>query len=214
MKHFKGKILLAGLILTVVISNSCSLLKTGMEYDELRRNVLRLHILADSDSGRDQWLKLRVRDEVLRLSDSIFGGASSREEAEEKVNQNLQRLEERAEDTLRRLGCTAHVRAQLETVRFDERTYGDITMPAGDYRALRLMIGSAEGHNWWCVMYPELCLPAACAESGSADELFTKEQLEILRKPKKYRIRLAVWDKTRALRNKLTGKNDENRDDA
>ena len=214
MKHFKGKILLTALILTVVISNSCSLLKTGMEYDRLKRDVLRLHILADSDSVRDQWLKLRVRDEVLRISDSIFGGASSREEAEEKVGNNLRRLENAAERVLRELGCTAPVRAELETVHFDERTYGDLTMPAGDYRALRLLIGSGGGHNWWCVMYPELCIPAACEKSGSIEDVFTPEQIDILKKPKKYRIRLAVWDKTRAFRKKLTGKNDENREAA
>lgn len=213
MKHFKGKILLTGLLLTVVISNSCSLLKAGHEYDELRRNVLRLHILAESDSERDQWLKLRVRDEIIKLSDTVFGGAASREEAEERVRRNLARFGETAERTLREFGCRAPVRAELETVHFDERTYGDITMPAGDYRALRLLIGSAEGHNWWCVMYPELCLPAAC-EDGRGEDMFTPEQLDILKKPKKYRIRLAVWDKTKALRQKLTGKNDENCDDA
>ena len=214
MKHFKGKVLLTGLLITVVISNSCSLMKAGREYDELRNSVLRLHILADSDSERDQWLKLRVRDEVLRISDSIFGGAENRAEAEEKVRRGLHRLEEAAETALRRFGCTAPVSAVLETVHFDERTYGDLTMPAGDYRALRLLIGSGGGHNWWCVMYPELCIPAACARDGGAEEMFTPEQLDILKKPKKYRIRLAVWDKTKALREKLTGKNDENREAA
>ena len=192
--------MLCGLILTIIISNFCTFISDGYELDELRNNVLRLHILADSDSSEDQQLKLMVRDAVLRHSDEIFGDAESFDEACRSAEENLGLIKSIAAETLAENGCTDKVSARLERLDFDERVYGDITMPAGEYTALRIEIGSAQGHNWWCVMYPQLCIPVVCKETaGSSEEtvsdLFTPKQRDILTSPKKYEVRFAVWDK-------------------
>ena len=106
--------------------------------------------------------------------------------------------------------------AEVTDVDFDERVYGDITMPAGEYRALRVKIGSAQGHNWWCVMYPPLCLPAACEKTAETEEVnseaesvtddkaaeeesFDEKELDILKKPKKYKLKFALWDKIKSV---------------
>lgn len=207
MKKHTGAVMAAGLIIAVLISNIGSFVSDGRKLDELRGSVLRLHILANSDSERDQKLKLMVRDRLLESG--IFRSADSLSEAEDIAEANLDKIEALAEKVLRENGCGYKVTAAVEDKEFDERTYGDITMPAGTYKALRLKIGRAEGHNWWCVMYPPLCVPAACektgdgdmeakdvtADSSQAEANFDKKELDMLRKPTKYKVRFAIWDK-------------------
>ena len=191
----------AGLILAILISNIGSFISDGRSLDELRSSVLRLHILADSDSPRDQQLKLKVRDELLR--NGLFTEAADYSEAEAIAAESLGEIERTAERVLRKNGCGDRVTAELADVDFDERIYGGITMPAGHYRALRIKIGKAEGHNWWCVMYPPLCLPAACdttddeieENKDEEEKHFDDKELDILKHPKKYRVRFAIWDK-------------------
>lgn len=200
MKRYMTFILSGGLVLAIVLSNFVSFIRDGRRYDKLRGSVLRLHILANSDSEEDQRLKLCVRDALLEKSDELFGDSDSLEEAEAAAQAAIPGIIKTAEDTLRSQGCTSKVKAELTDMHFDERTYGDITMPAGDYRALRVTIGAAEGHNWWCVMYPPLCIPSASAvRSEGEEEYFEDEELEIMYKPKKYRIRFAVWDRIKSI---------------
>lgn len=203
MKKYTGIIFAAGLILTILISNTVSFIRDGRRLEQLRGSVLRLHILAESDSDRDQQLKLMVRDALLESG--VLDGAGSLEEAEEIAGEKLPEIERIAETVLRENGCTLPVTAELADVEFDERTYGDITMPAGEYRALRVKIGSAQGHNWWCVMYPPLCIPAACEVTDSKEteqELFDDDELDIMYNPEKYEVRFAIWDKIKELSKK------------
>ncbi len=189
-------LVLAGLILTIMISNSVSFIRDGRRLDQLRKSVLRLHILANSDSEEDQRLKLCVRDALLEHSDELFGSSENLEEAESAVQEAMPEIISIAEETLREQGCHSKVTAKLADVIFDERVYENITMPAGKYRALRIEIGEAKGHNWWCVMYPPLCLPAAeDVECRDEKKYFDDEELDIVYHPKKYRVRFAVWDK-------------------
>ncbi len=200
MKKRYEIILAAGLILTILMSNTIGFIRDGRRLEQLRGSVLRLHILADSDSERDQQLKLKVRDALL--TSGILDGADDLEAAEELASAKLPDIERIAEETLRSNGCEAPVTAELADVDFDERTYGDITMPAGRYRALRVKIGSAQGHNWWCVMYPPLCIPAACEVTDDKEkehELFSDDELDIMYNPEKYEVRFAVWDKIKEL---------------
>lgn len=200
MKKFHTLILTAGFILTIIISNSVGFIKDGRKLDQLRESVLRLHILADSDSEEDQRLKLCVRDALLERSGELFGEAADLESAEEAALEALPEIVDIAEDTLRAQGCDSPVRAYLADMEFDERVYGNITMPAGKYRALRIEIGEAKGHNWWCVMYPPLCIPAAEeVESRDEKEYFDEKELDIVYRPKKYRIKFAIWDKFKKL---------------
>ena len=177
MKKFHTLILTAGFILTIIISNSVGFIKDGRKLDQLRESVLRLHILADSDSEEDQRLKLCVRDALLERSGELFGEADDLESAEEAALEALPEIVDIAENTLRAQGCDSPVRAYLADMEFDERVYGNITMPAGKYRALRIEIGEAKGHNWWCVMYPPLCIPAAeKVESRNEKEYYDEKK--------------------------------------
>lgn len=201
MKKNKFNVILAGgLFLAVILSNIGSFVRDGMALDGLRNSVLRLHILADSDSERDQNLKIKVRDEILKSG--ILNGAENLYEAEKTAREKIPEIVDIAEDTLRKNGCLLPVSAEITEMYFDERVYGDMTMPAGDYTALRIKIGSAKGHNWWCVMYPPLCLPSACeveADTETAPVFFSGKELDIMEKPKKYRIKFALWDKLKEI---------------
>ncbi len=222
MKKHLWFIMAAGLILAILISNIGGFIHDGKKLEELRGSVLRLHILADSDSERDQQLKLKVRDELL--GSGLFTGAVDLSEAEAIAAESLGEIERTAERVLRKNGCGDRVTAELADVDFDERTYGSITMPAGRYRALRIKIGKAEGHNWWCVMYPPLCLPAVCRNTESCagnssdtvenedeeEKHFDGKELDILKHPRKYRIRFAIWDKIRSVIRDDTVQSDKN----
>ena len=179
MRKITEIIFASGLALAVLISNIGSFMRDGRDLDRLRGKVLRLHILANSDSEEDQRLKLTVRDELLKSG--ILDGAEDLGEAEAIAQEKLPEIVELAEETLRENGCDSNVTAELADVEFDKRVYGDITMPAGTYRALRIKIGAAQGHNWWCVMYPAMCIPLASQPADTLDTLpedFTGNRVE------------------------------------
>ncbi|MCM1507025.1 MAG: stage II sporulation protein R [Ruminococcus flavefaciens] len=196
----KNIILAGGLFLAILLSNIGSFVSDGMALDGLRESVLRLHILAESDSDYDQNLKLKVRDALLESG--ILDGSENLEQAENTAREKLPEIIGLSEKTLRENGCNLPVSAEITETDFDERIYGDITMPAGRYKALRIEIGSAEGHNWWCVMYPPLCLPCACEveeNPETVDVFFSEKETDIMKKPEKYKVRFAVWDKLKEI---------------
>lgn len=196
------KIFFAGLLITVILSNIGGFVRDGKKLDELRGSVLRLHILANSDTDYDQNLKIKVRDALLENSEQIFGSAESLSDAERTAREKLPQITETAEKVLKENGCNYSVKASVTDWDFDTRVYGDITMPSGNYKALRIEIGEAEGHNWWCVMYPPLCLPAVCdVEDNKETEavFFDSKELDIMKNPQKYEIRFAVWDKLKEI---------------
>ena len=145
-----------GLVATLLISSAVSFAETC---GPIRNGVLRLHILANSDSDEDQRLKLAVRDRVLTLDLFSSGHAASKEEAEQETASSLLEIEEAAREELRRQGCTDDVKAELVRMYFTTRVYENVTLPAGYYDAVRITIGEGAGHNWWCVLYPPLCIP-------------------------------------------------------
>ncbi len=170
MKIWEKSICLA-LILSVLLSF------TGLsaECEDIRGSVLRLHVLANSDSESDQALKLSVRDRILAESAGMLDGVTTREEAEERVAARLEQIRAAAEDELRRRGSEESVRVELTNMYFTTRQYDGAELPAGYYDALRVTIGSGQGHNWWCVLFPALCLPAAEAPSRLEDVLSPDE---------------------------------------
>lgn len=202
MKKYITLIMAGGILLAIAITNSFKVIRDGRKLDQLRQSVLRLHILANSDSNEDQRLKRCVRDALIENSDEIFGDSASLEEAEARAKEKLPEIIDIAEKTLRSQGCGSEVKAEITDMHFDDRVYGDITMPAGDYRAIRIEIGEAKGHNWWCVMYPPLCIPAASEvenDKNTEDAFFDEEELDIMYHPKKYRVRFALWDKIKEI---------------
>lgn len=125
--------------------------------NHLAENILRLHVVADSDSAQDQALKLKVRDEIINCLRETIKNAGSPAQAEELITPQIPRLTEIAQDTLARSGNDSPVRITIEDRQFPVKTYGDLTFPAGTYRALCIDIGTAQGQNWWCVLFPSLC---------------------------------------------------------
>ncbi len=167
-------------LLSLVFSVLLSICALNTECSEIRGSVLRLHVLANSDSSDDQALKLKVRDRLLSISGEIFSGAKSREEAAAAAQASLGRLQREAEDVIAASGCDYPVSVSLENCYFNTRTYDNITLPAGQYQALRVVIGKGEGHNWWCVMFPPLCVSPASDDETELSDVLSSEQLELV----------------------------------
>lgn len=177
--------LLAGLVLALLITPL-----TGFAKDSghLRQGVVRLHILANSDSEADQQLKLAVRDRILAETDELFGNASSGTQALEAARQNLDRIVELAQQEITANGYSYPVLGKVTRLYFTTRVYDDVTLPAGDYDAVQLTIGEGKGHNWWCVMYPPMCIPAAQAKRDYPEE----EEIRSLNTRPAYKMGFAV----------------------
>lgn len=123
-------------------------------------HLLRLHVVADSNAPAAQAIKLEVRDAVLTVSQRLLARCADADEAWETLNAHLTDMWDTAAARLDSLGCDLSLSVQAGVFAFPDRDYGSVTLPAGDYRALRVIIGSGQGQNWWCVLYPNLCLPA------------------------------------------------------
>ena len=131
------------------------------QQDRLERKMIRLHVIANSDSEADQALKLQVRDRVLTLATDILRRADSREQAERDIEAALPDLQAAAADEIAAQGYSCGVTARLERAEFPEKDYDGFSLPAGEYLALRVVIGEGQGRNWWCVVFPPLCTAAA-----------------------------------------------------
>lgn len=123
----------------------------------IAKQVIRLHVIANSDSAEDQELKLMVRDEIIAHMQNSLKNINSQKRAEEKIASQLAWIKTAAADVLKSHGCTYEVNVSLKDRFFPVKQYGDLTFPAGVYRALCIEIGDAAGHNWWCVLFPSLC---------------------------------------------------------
>lgn len=154
--------LLAGLVLAVLAANFSSFAESC---GRVREDTLRLHILANSDSDADQAEKLAVRDAVLERFGEVLAAARGREEAEALVVRYGAEIAACARETLDARGSDRAVRVSLSTAYFPVCEYDGFTLPAGEYDAVRIELGDADGHNWFCVLYPPLCLSAA-SEDG------------------------------------------------
>ena len=125
--------------------------------NNLSDSVLRLHVIANSNSDEDQALKYAVRDELIEYMNSICLNISTKEEAVNLVTQNLDSFQKIAEDVIKQNGFNYNVNLEVGNFDFPSKKYGDISLPAGFYDALKVKIGNASGKNWWCVMFPSLC---------------------------------------------------------
>lgn len=123
----------------------------------LAEEVLRFHVLANSDSDEDQALKLKVRDAVLEFLEENMPEMEDAADTKAWIRTNIDAIEEISRETVDAEGAEYPVNAAVTTCWFPDKSYGDVTFPAGNYEALRIEIGAAEGHNWWCVLYPGLC---------------------------------------------------------
>lgn len=163
----------------------------------VRDSVVRLHVLANSDSEEDQTLKLKVRDAVTEAGAGVLDGVTDREQAEERLQDALPRLIETAQQCVYDEGYSYPVTAELTTMYFGTRTYDSGTFPAGRYRAVRFSIGEAKGKNWWCVMYPPLCVSAA-TDKASLSDVMSEGACTIVNDAPRYAVRFKVveWFET------------------
>ena len=135
----------------------------GVQAD-LQNNLIRLHIIADSDDDNDQAVKLKVRDAILKnVGDRL--SKTDKNECRDEIINDLNEFEDIANDVLRENGFLYTAHAEYGKFEFPEKTYKSMVLPAGEYYGVRIVLGSGEGHNWWCVMYPPLCI----ADSVSAE---------------------------------------------
>ena len=157
---------------------------------ELYDNVLRLHVLANSDSEADQALKLKVRDSVISEVGAMVSECKSFEEAREILSsgENHTKLQSAAERTVAAEGYSYPVNSSLGEEKYPRKNYESLCFPSGSYTSLRVTIGEAEGKNWWCVLFPQLCLGAASAKNNEETFIeagFTPEQYRIVTETEK-----------------------------
>ena len=160
--------------------------------------VLRLHVLAASDSAEDQAVKLKVRDAILVQADGLLDGVMNTALAEKTLTDALPQIQQIAERVLAENGVDDAVTVELCTAYFNTRRYEHITLPAGEYRALRVVIGEGAGQNWWCMVFPPMCLSSACETDW--DGILTNEQTTIITDPARYEVRFKVVEWVTQLR--------------
>lgn len=196
--------LLAGIALAITLGGFRDF---AVRAEEVQSEVLRLHIPANSDSGEDQRIKLELRDMLLERYGAELSDSGSLGEAERRAEELLPEIEEDCRGFLRERGVGYGARAELTEMYFTTREYGDVTLPAGTYKALRVTLGSGEGHNWWCVMFPPLCLPAVTDSDGSAESaesMKSGDGAEILSdfrtdRPQKVKVKFALYEMLKEL---------------
>ena len=125
--------------------------------NNISNSVFRLHVIANSDSKEDQNLKYIVRDELIKYMNEIAKDCTSKQEVIDLAQNNISKFEDIAKETIKKNGYDYNVTIEIGNFDFPTKSYGDITLPAGNYDSLRVKIGNAEGQNWWCVMFPPLC---------------------------------------------------------
>lgn len=200
----KGKsTFFAILILSLSLILLC-IVEFSIQCNQVTSGVLRLHILASSDSEEDQTVKLLVRDKLLECSADIFDGSITADEAQEKITPNIDYLEEVANEVLSENGFDYTAKINVCAEYFATRQYEDITLPAGTYTALKVVLGKGEGHNWWCVMFPPLCLPAADGEDESF-AIFSSDGAKVVNGQTQYSVRFKIVEWFAEIKNRILG---------
>ena len=173
--HSKVKMVIILTFLFFAYTTICAISYANDVSTDIADSVFRLHVIANSDSDVDQNLKYIVRDHLLEYMNTLCANCSSKEEAIAIANENIETFQKIALDTIKEEGFDYSVNVEIGNFEFPTKHYGDISLPAGYYDALKVKIGEAKGQNWWCVMFPPLCF--VDASSGIVPEE-SKEDLE------------------------------------
>ena len=181
---------LIGILITGLIVNA----KKSEMQGELAEQVFRFHVLANSDSGEDQALKMKVKEAIIAYMKQELPQSDSVETTKKWARENLLQIEQVAAEIIAEEGYEYSVKAEVTTCDFPDKTYGDITFPAGEYEALRIEIGQAKGQNWWCVLYPNLCfidaVHAVVPEKGKNElkEVLDEDTYEMVTTTTRFKI--------------------------
>lgn len=191
--------------LGLAISIIFSVVSFGFNCNEVRNNIVRLHILANSDSEDDQRIKLIVRDELLNCGKELFSGIVNVENAEEILKNQKSDIINKINDVLCENGIAYTADICLVREYFNTRSYENFTLPAGEYLAIKVLLGKGEGKNWWCVMFPPLCLPAANSED-SIDIYINEKGADAVRNYQKYEMRFKIIEIYEHIKNNIRQK--------
>ena len=163
---------------------------------EIYENTVRLHVIANSDSERDQSVKLFVRDRVLSELQILLADTVSTEEAVAVIEENLDHLRAVCDETLEALGEEMTAELYLKQEKYPTRHYENISLPAGVYQSLQIRIGDADGKNWWCVLFPTLCTSAAKTEAALIKTGFSSDQIGVLMggENPKYKLKFKILE--------------------
>jgi stage II sporulation protein R len=181
---------LIGILITGLIVNA----KKSEMQGELAEQVFRFHVLANSDSEEDQALKMKVKEAIIAYMKQELPESDSVETTKKWARENLVQIEQVAAEIIEEEGYEYSVKAEVTTCDFPDKTYGDITFPAGEYEALRIEIGQAKGQNWWCVLYPNLCfidaVHAVVPEKGKNElkEVLEEDTYEMVTTTTRFKI--------------------------
>lgn len=187
---------LIGLICAVILSFS----GFDSSCDNIRRNVLRLHIIANSDSEADQEIKLKIRDEILKTT-NIFEECTDLNSAVSVAEQEKELIEETAKKVLEQNGFNYDVSVEIGDSYFTTREYDDFTLPAGTYKSVIVRLGKAEGKNFWCVLFPAVCVPSATKHN--LNESVSDKASYIAQNPEGYVMRFKAIEWYESIKNKL-----------
>ena len=201
----KDKILLSvtAIAISLYMAFSCTYFTASAQ--TVKEDVVRLHILANSNSEIDQEVKLKVRDALLETNASILNGSVTKENAKEHFESSKEILLKTAKKTLKENGFNYNVKITLQEEYFNTRSYGNLTFPAGQYTAIKVVLGEGEGKNWWCVMFPPLCVPAAdgLETNETTADYLTQSGEKIVNGGEKYIVKFKFLEIYEELRNKL-----------
>lgn len=200
---FKRKNIELALLFGLICAMALSMARFDAACDDLRGGVLRLHIRANSDSAEDQAVKIAVRDALLEETDEIFSADTELSEAEDSARKNIARLTAAANRVLAENGFDYLATVIVGDAYFETRGYEDFTLPAGTYCSLIVKLGSGEGKNWWCVVFPAICVPAAQAR---LEDGVPQTACEVAKQPQRYTVRFKTVEIIEDLKHFFGGK--------
>lgn len=203
----KIRMLEISVALGLVIAIITSVVSFGFDCNEVRSNVVRLHILANSDRPEDQKVKLIVRDTLLNCGNELFSGNLSVKNAEEILCSQREKLISIVDSTLKENGFNYKSDVYLTEEYFATRSYENFTLPAGEYHALKVVLGKGEGKNWWCVMFPPLCLPAA-SKNVSFDVVIGDDGANVVQNYSKFEVKFKIIEIYEGIKNHIKNKID------
>ncbi|NFO32041.1 stage II sporulation protein R [Clostridium botulinum] len=161
-----------------------------LNYEEVKNSLIRFHVIANSDTNEDQSLKLKVRDEVINYLYPYLNKSDSLDESREIIKNNFEEVKLIAEKVIKENNYNYDVDIELSRENFPEKAYGNIVLPQGNYEAFRIIIGSGQGRNWWCVMFPPLCFVDESKAKIEYEKTQNKIKEEVNKKDSKDNIKI------------------------
>ena len=176
-----------------------SLSYTNDASNDISTKVLRMHVLANSNSIDDQRLKIAVKNNILKSTQELFTDCDNLEESIKIAQSNTELIKASAQEVIKKYNKNYDVKVYVDNEFFDVREYKDFTLPSGNYNTVKVVIGEGKGKNWWCVMYPAVCI-SAC--SDDFDKALTKEEKKRITS-KKYIPKFKILEIINKIKNKI-----------